>query len=256
MPSKEDPSVFCGFESVGASEKTRRVQDIFSRVSSRYDVMNDVMSGGMHRLWKRQFVQQLPLREGLRCLDMAGGTGDVARLYYKRLCQHGMAKNSHLSVCDLNQAMLQEGQRKAWDQGWLHGVSWHVQDASVLGSFADDSQDIYTVAFGLRNMTDLPSVMHQAFRVLKPGGHFYALEFHPMSSDVPFSSLYRAYCHHILPKLGDWVARDDESYRYLAESIATFLPPEGLTPLLKKAGFQHHVYESWWGGIVHWHHAF
>src|SRR5512133_3806430 len=193
-----------GDELVTPEEKTRRVGAVFSSVARRYDVMNDLMSGGMHRLWKDRFVARVKPRPGEHILDMAGGTGDVAFRMAKR--------GALVTVSDINADMLEVGKQRAGKRG-LTGLSWKVENAEKL-SFADNSFDAYTIVFGIRNVTDIPAAMREARRVLKRGGRFYCMEF--STSDWPgFAELYEAYSANVIPRIGKLVADDQDSYQYL-----------------------------------------
>src|SRR5438046_3955841 len=190
-----------GDQLVEPEEKTRRVGAVFSSVARRYDLMNDLMSGGMHRLWKDRFVARVKPRAGEEILDMAGGTGDVAF----RMARRG----ARVTVADINADMLEVGKERAEKRG-LTGLAWKVENAERL-SFPDASFDAYTIVFGIRNVTDIPAALSEARRVLKRGGRFYCMEF--SSSDWPgFSNLYDAYAANVIPKLGKVVANDAESY--------------------------------------------
>src|SRR5687767_5867920 len=196
-----------GYETVDADEKTRRVGAVFSNVAARYDVMNDAMSGGMHRLWKDRFVRRVKPQPGERILDMAGGTGDIAF----RLAERGAL----VTVADINPEMLAVGMERA-EKRSLAGLAWPVENAEGM-SFADDSFDAYSIAFGIRNVTDFPAALSEAHRVLKRGGRFYCLGF--STSERPgFGELYDRYSQHLIPRIGKAVAGDEESYRYLVES--------------------------------------
>jgi len=193
-----------GDELVTPEEKTRRVGGVFSSVARRYDVMNDLMSGGLHRLWKDHFVSRVAPRPGERILDMAGGTGDIAFRMAKR--------GALVTVSDINADMLGVGMERAEKKG-IDGLTWQVENAETL-SFADASFDAYTIAFGIRNVTDIPAALREAHRVLKRGGRFYVLEF--STSEWPgFGEAYEAYATHLIPRIGKAVANDADSYRYL-----------------------------------------
>src|SRR5437764_14903654 len=195
-----DPVNF-GDELVSPEEKTRRVGEVFSSVARRYDVMNDLMSGGMHRLWKDRFVARVKPRAGEEMLDMAGGTGDVAF----RMARRG----AQVTVADINADMLEVGTQRARQRG-LTGPSWKVENAEAL-SFADTTFDAYTIVFGIRNVTDIPAALREAYRVLKRGGRFYCMEF--SSSDWPgFAKLYDTYASNVIPKVGKLVTDDEDSY--------------------------------------------
>ena len=228
-----------GDELVSPEEKTRRVGKVFSSVARRYDLMNDLMSGGMHRLWKDRFVARVKPRAGEEILDMAGGTGDVAF----RMARRGAS----VTVSDINADMLGEGQKRA-EASALNGLTWQVENAEKL-SFADDSFDAYTIVFGIRNVTDIPAALREAHRVLKRGGRFFCMEF--SSSDWPgFSNLYDAYSSAVIPKVGKLVADDEESYRYLVESIRRFPRPQAFRAMVTAAGFVRANAEPMLGGLV------
>jgi demethylmenaquinone methyltransferase/2-methoxy-6-polyprenyl-1,4-benzoquinol methylase len=228
-----------GDELVSPEEKTRRVGAVFSSVARRYDVMNDLMSGGMHRLWKDRFVNRVKPRAGEEILDMAGGTGDVAF----RMAQRG----AHVTVADINADMLDVGRERARQRG-LANLSWKVENAEAL-SFADASFDGYTIVCGIRNVTDIPAALREAHRVLKRGGRFYCMEF--SSSEWPgFSNLYDAWASNVIPRIGKAVARDEESYRYLVESIRRFPRPEAFRRMVADAGFVRPAAEPMLGGLV------
>ena len=224
-----------GEELVSPDEKTRRVGQVFSSVARRYDLMNDLMSGGMHRLWKERFVSRVKPRPGEDILDMAGGTGDVAF----RMAQRG----AHVTVADINADMLEVGKRRA-ERRDLTGLSWKVENAEAL-SFVD----AYTIVFGIRNVTDIQAALNEAHRVLRRGGRFYCMEF--SSSDWPgFSNLYDAYASNVIPKIGKAVAKDEESYRYLVESIRRFPKPNAFKAMVAHAGLVRAAAEPMLGGLV------
>ena len=228
-----------GDELVSPEEKTRRVGAAFSSVARRYDIMNDLMSGGMHRLWKDRFVNRVKPRRGEEILDMAGGTGDVAF----RMAQRG----AHVTVADINADMLEVGKERAQRRG-LTGLSWKVENAEQL-TFADASFDAYTIVFGIRNVTDIPAALREAHRVLKRGGRFYCMEF--ASSDWPgFSSIYDAWASRMIPRIGQAVADDENSYRYLVESIRRFPRPNAFKRMVAGAGFVRATAEPMLGGLV------
>ena len=228
-----------GDELVDPDEKTRRVGAVFSSVARRYDVMNDLMSGGLHRLWKDRFVARVKPRAGERILDMAGGTGDVAF----RLAKRG----AKVTVADLNADMLEVGKERAKQRG-IDGLAWRVEDAAKL-TFADGAFDAYTLAFGIRNVTDIPAALREAHRVLVRGGRFYCLEF--STSDWPgFATAYEAYASNVIPRIGKAVADDEASYRYLVESIRRFPRPEAFRQMIAEAGFVRSAFEPMLGGLV------
>ena len=228
-----------GDELVSPDEKTRRVGKVFSSVARRYDMMNDLMSGGMHRLWKDRFVNRVKPRRGEEILDMAGGTGDVAF----RMAGRG----ARVTVADINADMLEVGKARA-DRRGLSGLSWKVENAEAL-SFDDRSFDAYTIVFGIRNVTDIPAALREAHRVLNRGGRFYCMEF--SSSDWPgFSKLYDAWASNMIPRIGKAVADDEESYRYLVESIRRFPRPNAFRQMVSDAGFVRAAAEPMLGGLV------
>ena len=228
-----------GDELVTPEEKTRRVGGVFTSVARNYDLMNDLMSGGMHRLWKDRFVVKVKPRPGEHILDMAGGTGDVAF----RMA----AKGATVTVSDINPDMLEVGMERAKKRG-LDGLIWQVENAEKL-SFADASFDAYTIAFGIRNVTDIPAALREAHRVLKRGGRLYVLEF--STSEWPgFGDLYDRYSQHLIPKIGKAVAKDEESYRYLVESIRRFPKMEPFRQMIEEAGFKSTSVEPILGGLV------
>ena len=228
-----------GDQLVSPEEKTRRVGEVFSSVARRYDVMNDLMSGGMHRLWKDRFVARVKPRPGEDILDMAGGTGDVAF----RMARRG----ARVTVADINADMLEVGKERAERRG-LAGLSWKVENAEKL-SFANASFDAYTIVFGIRNVTDIPAALREAHRVLKRGGRFYCMEF--SSSEWPgFARLYETYASEVIPRIGKAVARDEESYRYLVESIRRFPKPAAFKAMVADAGFVRAAADPMLGGLV------
>ena len=228
-----------GDELVTPEEKRRRVGAVFSSVARRYDMMNDLMSGGMHRLWKDRFVARVKPRPGEQILDMAGGTGDVAF----RMARRG----ARVTVGDINADMLDVGKQRAERRG-LTGLSWKVENAEAL-TFADASFDAYTIVFGIRNVADIPAALPEALRVLKRGGRFYCMEF--SSSDWPgFSDLYEKWASNVIPRIGKAIAHDEESYRYLVESIRRFPRPPAFKAMIAEAGFVQAAAEPMLGGLV------
>ena len=228
-----------GDELVTPDEKTRRVAKVFSSVARRYDLMNDLMSGGMHRLWKHRFVDRVKPRAGEDILDMAGGTGDIAF----RMARRG----ARVTVADINRDMLEVGKERAERRG-LSGLSWKQENAEAL-SFDDNSLDAYTIVFGIRNVTDISAALREAHRVLKRGGRFYCMEF--SSSDWPgFSDLYETWASNAIPRIGKLVADDEDSYRYLVESIRRFPRPPAFRAMVADAGFVRAGAEPMLGGLV------
>ncbi|MBX9813634.1 MAG: class I SAM-dependent methyltransferase [Sphingomonas sp.] len=232
-------SVSFGYQQVSPAEKTARVGQVFQSVARRYDLMNDAMSGGMHRLWKDRFVRRVKPRMGEAIIDMAGGTGDIAF----RLAAHG----ARVTVADINPAMLEVGMKRAQRRP-LDTLVWTEANAEKL-SFADRSFDAYTIAFGIRNVTDIPAALGEAHRVLRRGGRFFCLEF-SQTLWPGFAELYDAYSHHLVPRLGRVLARDEDSYRYLIESIRRFPDMERFAEMIRAAGFTQVSVEPLLGGLV------
>jgi demethylmenaquinone methyltransferase / 2-methoxy-6-polyprenyl-1,4-benzoquinol methylase len=236
-------TVSFGYEEVSPEEKTARVGGVFSNVAAKYDVMNDAMSGGMHRLWKDRFVRRVKPRAGESILDMAGGTGDIAF----RLAASGAA----VTVADINQDMLDVGVARAMERGMADGegsLVWSCQNAETL-SWPDRTFDAYTIAFGIRNVTRIDKALAEAFRVLKYGGRFFCLEF--STTEWPgFREVYDAYSHKLVPKIGKAIAGDAESYRYLVESIRRFPTMGEFEAMICKAGFVQTKVEPIMGGLV------
>ena len=232
-------SVSFGYSEVSPSEKTEKVGAVFRSVAARYDLMNDAMSGGMHRLWKDRFVRRVKPRDGETMLDMAGGTGDIAF----RLAKSG----AQINVADINPAMLEVGMERAKKCG-IDGLVWTEQNAETL-SFADKSFDAYTIAFGIRNVTHIQQALDEAHRVLKRGGRFFCLEF-STTLWPGFADVYDAYSHHVVPKVGKLLAKDEESYRYLIESIRRFPDMDAFKGMISRAGFVQAQVEPLLGGLV------
>ena len=245
-PAGDDRTHF-GYREVGEGEKPSLVKGVFQSVAGRYDLMNDLMSGGIHRLWKSAMVDWLNPRPGLRLLDTAGGTGDIAFRVLDRL-EPGTAE---VIVCDLTAEMLRVGRDRAVDRGLVKGISWVCGDAERL-PLPDRSVSAYTIAFGLRNVTHIERALAEARRVLKPGGHFLCLEFSRVV--VPLlADLYDQYSFRVLPAMGAAVAGDRDSYLYLAESIRRFPPQEELAEMLAAAGLSQVRYRNLSGGIAALH---
>lgn len=232
-------TVSFGYSDVSPTEKTARVGEVFRSVAARYDIMNDAMSGGMHRLWKDRFVRRVKPREGETILDMAGGTGDIAF----RLAASGAA----VTVSDINGAMLEVGMERAQKRG-IDGLIWSEQNAETL-SFNDASFDAYTIAFGIRNVTHRAQALAEAHRVLKRGGRFFCLEF-STTLWPGFKEAYDVYSHRMVPKLGKLLANDEDSYRYLIESIRRFPTMDAFKAEIGAAGFIQTKVEPMLGGLV------
>lgn len=235
-----------GYRDVPRAEKAGMVREVFESVAPRYDLMNDLMSGGVHRLWKNALVDAVHARPGEKLLDVAGGTGDIA---FRLLQRQGGQPD--VTVCDINPAMLGVGRDRAIDRGLLHGLTWTTGDAEKL-PFPDRSFDAYTIAFGLRNVTDIDQALREAHRVLKPGGRYFCLEFSKVTS-APVGRFYDAYSERALPFFGRLVARDAESYRYLHESIRRFPPQRELAERMRAAGFERVTWRNMTFGVVALH---
>ena len=232
-----------GFREVPVKEKTALVNEVFESVASNYDLMNDLMSLGVHRVWKRDFVANSGVRLGHQVLDLAGGTGDIAALLSKRV-----GKNGHVVLSDINQAMLEIGRQRLEDRGISGNVSYSLANAESL-PFGNGEFDAVTIAFGLRNVTDKDAALIEMYRVLRPGGKVSILEFSEVQSE-PQKKVYDGYSLSILPVLGKLVAGDEDSYRYLAESIRQHPPQEELAEMMRTAGFDNVRYRNLSGGIV------
>ncbi|MCB2067982.1 MAG: class I SAM-dependent methyltransferase [Erythrobacter sp.] len=231
-----------GYEDIDADEKTGRVGAIFSNVARKYDIMNDAMSGGMHRLWKDQFVRRVKPQPHEAILDMAGGTGDIAF----RMAALG----AEVVVADINQDMLDVGIERAMERG-IDGLSWSCQNAEAL-TYPDRQFDAYTIVFGIRNVTYIDKALAEAHRVLKFGGRFYCMEF--STTEWPgFKEVYDLYSHKLMPKIGKLIADDEDSYRYLAESIRRFPKPAEFEAMIRNAGFVRTRVEKILGGAVNIH---
>ncbi|SGY20593.1 BQ5605_C016g08102 [Microbotryum silenes-dioicae] len=240
------PSTHFGFKDVPEQLKESLVKGVFSSVASSYDVMNDAMSLGIHRLWKDHYVSKMDPRDGMRCLDVAGGTGDIAM----RLLDHARTKYAdrdvHVQILDINPEMLDEG-RKRFAKSMYHGgpqVSFTLGNAEELSTIPDNSIDLYTIAFGIRNCTHIDRVLEQAHRVLKPGGVFSCLEFSKVSNPL-LAKAYQLYSFQVIPTLGHVIASDRDSYQYLVESIERFPPQARFSKMIEEAGFTIPRREPW-----------
>ena len=238
MSDLRSKKVSFGEELVTPEEKTRRVGEVFSSVARRYDLMNDLMSGGLHRLWKDRLVNRVKPRSGEDILDMAGGTGDVAF----RMARRG----ANVTVSDINADMLEAGKQRP--QARELNLKWKVENAEAL-TFADGTFDAYTIVFGIRNVADIPAALGEAHRILRRGGRFFCMEF--SRSDWPgFSQLYDRWADNVIPKLGKAFADDEASYKYLVESIRRFPRPEAFRRMVTEAGFVRAAAEPMLGGLV------
>ncbi len=234
-----------GYENVAVEDKARRVRSVFDSVASNYDVMNDLMSAGLHRLWKRYTVEQAAVRRGQTILDLAGGTGDLAKRFANQAGSDG-----HVVLADINSSMLREGRRRLIDAGVAGNLSIAQVNAEKL-PFADSSFDCITIAFGLRNVTDKDAALRSMRSKLKPGGRALILEFsEPAKALKP---AYDLYSFKVLPALGKLVAGDEASYQYLAESIRMHPNQETLLGMMQEAGFERCRYHNLVGGVVALH---
>lgn len=237
-----------GFKQVPVEEKAGRVREVFDSVAGSYDIMNDVMSFGIHRIWKRIVVDMAGIRPGQQILDLAGGTGDLTRLMAARA-----GKQGGIVLSDINAAMIRNGRARLLDHGVAGNVDFVQANAEQL-PFADNRFDIITIAFGLRNVTDKQAALGAMYRCLKPGGRLLILEFsRPVRMLKP---AYDFYSFNILPRLGSWIARDADSYRYLAESIRMHPDQQTLQGMMETAGFEGCDYHNLSGGIVAIHRGY
>ena len=244
--NKEAPeTTHFGYKTVPLSEKERRVRGVFDSVASRYDIMNDLMSGGMHRLWKKFTIGQAAVRRGQKVLDLAGGTGDLARVFAGQVGESG-----HVVLADINLSMLQQGRSRLIDAGVAGNLSITQVNAEKL-PFADATFDLITIAFGLRNVTNKDAAIASMYRILKPGGKMMVLEF-SKPADI-LKPAYDLYSFKVLPLLGKVVANDEDSYRYLAESIRMHPDQETLKAMMEEQGFERCRYHNMTGGVVALH---
>lgn len=244
-----DEQTHFGFKQVNSTEKAGMVADVFHSVAAKYDVMNDFMSLGIHRLWKRFTIDCSGVRTGHKVLDLAGGTGDLAGKFARIVGPTGK-----VVLSDINDSMLQVGRDKLRDKGIVGNIETVQANAECL-PFPDNYFDLITIAFGLRNVTDKQKALESMFRVLKPGGRLLVLEFSKPENDN-FAKLYDWYSFNILPKMGQWVANDAESYQYLAESIRMHPDQDTLKGMMETAGYEQVTYHNLTGGIVALHRGF
>ncbi len=231
-----------GAQTIPEDEKAKRVRSLFGDVASKYDVMNDAMSFGIHRLWKDAMMDWLAPRPGQHLLDVAGGTGDIAFRFLKR------AGSGRATVLDLTEEMLMEGRKRAEAEALAGSLDWVVGDAMAL-PFADNSFDVYTISFGIRNVTRPQEALDEAFRVLRPGGRLMVLEFSQIPNDL-MQRAYDLYSFNIIPRLGQVIAKDRESYQYLVESIRNFPDQESFLGMIRAAGFGNAKYRNLSMGIA------
>lgn len=245
MSDSEEPTTHFGFETVPEGQKAGRVHGVFTSVASRYDIMNDVMSGGVHRLWKDAMTDWLAPRPGQALLDVAGGTGDVAFRFLRR------APRASAVVLDLTEPMLVAGRKRAEAERLTDRLDWIVGDAMAL-PFEDASFDVYTISFGIRNVTRIGDALSEAFRVLKPGGRLMVLEFSQIPNDL-MQRAYDLYSFNVIPRMGQVIARDRDSYQYLVESIRRFPDQETFAGMIRNAGFEQVRYRNLSMGIAALH---
>ncbi len=245
MADSDDRTTHFGFQTVPEDEKAGRVHGVFTSVASRYDVMNDVMSLGVHRLWKDAMMDWLAPRPGQRLLDVAGGTGDIAFRFL------GRAPSATATVLDLTESMLEAGRARAQAQDLGGRIDWVVGDAMAL-PFEDASFDVYTISFGIRNVTRPEVALQEAFRVLRPGGRLMVLEFSQIPNDL-MQKAYDLYSFNVIPRMGQAIARDRDSYQYLVESIRRFPDQESFAEMIRAAGFDQVRYRNLSMGIAALH---
>lgn len=245
MTQASDKTTHFGFQSVPEADKAGMVHGVFSRVASKYDVMNDLMSVGIHRIWKEAMIDWLAPRPGQRLLDVAGGTGDVAFRFL------GRAAGATAVVCDLTELMLVEGRKRAEAEKMADRLDWVVGDAMAL-PFPDAGFDTYTISFGIRNVTRIADALAEAYRVLRPGGRLMVLEFSQIPNDL-MQKAYDLYSFNVIPVMGQIVAGDRDSYQYLVESIRKFPEQEAFAVLIRDAGFGQVKYRNLSMGIAALH---
>ncbi|MGV6888971.1 bifunctional demethylmenaquinone methyltransferase/2-methoxy-6-polyprenyl-1,4-benzoquinol methylase UbiE [Rhodophyticola sp. SM2404] len=245
MSDKTNSTTHFGFQTVDEDQKAGMVHGVFTNVASRYDVMNDVMSVGIHRIWKDAMMDWLAPRAGQKLLDVAGGTGDIAFRFLKR------APEAQATVFDMTESMLIEGQKRAEAERMSEKLDWVVGDAMDL-PFEDNSFDVYTISFGIRNVTRIPDALSEAFRVLKPGGRLMVLEFSQLPN-AGLQKLYDLYSFNVIPRMGQMIANDRDSYQYLVESIRNFPDQDSFAALIRSAGFENVSYRNFSFGIAALH---
>ncbi|TDE37138.1 bifunctional demethylmenaquinone methyltransferase/2-methoxy-6-polyprenyl-1,4-benzoquinol methylase UbiE [Antarcticimicrobium sediminis] len=245
MADQTDKTTHFGFQTVPEDEKAGRVQGVFNSVASKYDIMNDVMSMGIHRVWKDAMMDWLAPRPGQTLLDVAGGTGDISFRFLKR------AGHGHATVLDLTEPMLVEGRKRAEADQMVESLDWVVGDAMAL-PFADNTFDVYTISFGIRNVTRPADALAEAYRVLKPGGRLMVLEFSQLPN-AGMQKLYDLYSFNVIPRMGKLIANDHDSYQYLVESIRKFPDQETFLAMIRAAGFDNAKYRNLSLGIAALH---
>lgn len=249
MEKQTQETTHFGFRTVAKDDKAEMVAEVFHSVAAKYDLMNDLMSFGIHRIWKRFTIDSSGVRRGQRVLDLAGGTGDLTAKFSRLVGEDG-----EVVLADINDSMLKMGREKLRNLGIVGNVSYVQANAEAL-PFPDNYFDCITISFGLRNVTEKEKALRSMYRVLKPGGRLLVLEFSkPLLA--PLSKAYDTYSFHILPRIGELVAQDAESYRYLAESIRMHPDQETLKGMMEDAGFENVTYSNLTGGIVALHRGF
>lgn len=236
-----------GFKTVEDAEKTSLVRGVFNAVASKYDLMNDAMSLGVHRLWKREFISRIRCTPSMRCLDVAGGTGDIGF----SLLQKGVG---HVTLCDINQEMLNAGKARALDKNIREPFDWLCANAESL-PLPSNNYHLYTISFGIRNVTHIDAALKEAHRVLAPGGRFMCLEFSYVKNDT-LRAMYDRYSFGLIPKLGKWLAKDEAAYQYLVESIRKFPKPAEFSAMIAQAGFAQVTSHTLSGGVVAIHSGY
>ena len=245
MSDDSDGTTHFGYQTVPEGDKAGMVHGVFTRVASKYDIMNDLMSGGVHRLWKDAMMDWLAPRPGQRLLDVAGGTGDVAFRFLKR------APSASAVVCDMTEGMLIAGRQRAEADKMADRLDWVVGDAMAL-PFERNSFDVYTISFGIRNVTRIHDALSEAYRVLRPGGRLMVLEFSQIPNDM-LQKAYDLYSFNVIPVMGQIVAGDRDSYQYLVESIRKFPDQETFAGMIRKAGFDQVKYRNLTMGVAALH---
>ena len=242
MNDQGETTTHFGFETVSEADKADLVQGVFGSVASKYDIMNDVMSGGIHRIWKDAMMDWLVPRPGQRLLDVAGGTGDISFRFLKR------AGHAHSTVLDLTEPMLVAGRKRAEADQMADQLDWVVGDAMAL-PFEDNTFDVYTISFGIRNVTKPQIALNEAYRVLKPGGRLVVLEFSQIPNDM-LQWIYDRYSFNMIPRMGKIIANDWDSYQYLVESIRKFPDQDTFLSMVKQAGFENAKYRNLTMGVA------
>lgn len=247
--SSSEKKTHFGYETVTEEEKESKVHEVFSKVASKYDLMNDVMSAGVHRLWKDHFIRRLDPDPGVHLLDVAGGTGDISFRFLDYIKKKGRVEGSHVTVCDINANMLEEGQRRAKALGYDDPalMTWVEGNAMNL-PFESNSFDAYTIAFGIRNVVDIPLAVREAYRVLKPGGVFHCLEFSRVTNPL-LEKAYDLYSFNLIPVYGEIFAGDWKSYQYLVESIRKFPDQQDFKEIIENEAFILVEFENLFQGI-------